>query len=526
MDVHLSHGRAAMPSTKIDDDVHVNARASIASVVVASIAITINHLPVLGVRAFALGGLLIGLSLSLMLHYRARRRWPALVGYLLVSTWIVLGFGLYKGLWQGALPLYLGTFLASLSTSYPRPLLHGYAAELSGVIMSIAAAFVCVFGIRLARAARARARGVAAEKPSMRAHATVAGVVAVASAAVVAAFVSQARDRWVEPEAGVVRIGVLVPTSGPYALLGGSFVKAVEMARDDLRGTKYRYELVIRDPGPDPRKARRVIEDVVDHDRVDALLGGISLIGQVTKPVAAAARIAHTCVCTVASIGDGAYNFTNIPSPEAEGKRWVEEARRRGIHRVAVISQDYPSINNHVKAMEEAAGREEIAIASDRRFAEGTPSFGAMIADARATRPDVYYIEALPPLLDQLAAELHAAGVHEISSVVAPSLAERPEVFEGAWYTDSNLRDPRFKERFERRYPGVRFATHMMPYAYDSLKMLVDAFEHGENPAVHLRNLTSYEGTADRLTKEPGSGNFQSRPAVWVMRGGKPTLEN
>jgi ABC-type branched-subunit amino acid transport system substrate-binding protein len=346
----------------------------------------------------------------------------------------------------------------------------------------------------------------------------------VACAALVTGYVVNARDRWVEPRGGVVRVGVLVPTSDPYALLGGSFVKAVEMARDDLKGTRYRYELVIRDPGPDPRKARGVIEDAIAHDRLDALLGGISLIGQVTKPIAADARIPHACVCTVASIGDGAYNFTNIPSPEAEGKRWVAEARRRGIRRVAVIAQDYPSINNHVKAMEEAARGAGIAIASDRRFPEGTSDFRAMIAGARAASPDVYYIEALPPDLDQLADQLQGASIHDISSVVAPSLSARPEVFEGTWYTDSNLLDPAFKERFERRYPGVRFATHMMPYAYDSFRMLVDAFEHGENPAVHLRNLTAYDGTADRLTKERGGGNFQSRPAVWVMRSGKPTL--
>src|SRR5262249_26967828 len=124
------------------------------------------------------------------------------------------------------------------------------------------------------------------------------------------------------------------------------------------------------------------------------------------------------------------------------------------------------------------------------------------------------------------AAALGAAGIHSISSVVAPSLSDNPAVFEGAWYTDSNLLDARFRDRFEQRYPGTRFATHMMPYAYDSLRMLVDAFEAGENPAAHLRRLTSYDGTADRLTKAPGRGNFESRPAVWVMRNGKPTLMN
>jgi ABC-type branched-subunit amino acid transport system substrate-binding protein len=495
-------------------DVHRAARASLASVAAAAVVITINHLPVLGLRALGLGAGLLGAATVLLLRYRARRRWPALAGYLLVNLWIVAGFGLWKGLWQGALPLYLGTFLSWLSPAFPRPTVHGYLLETSGVTMFIASLFVATSALRLVRAVRAR---------PPRPRIPVWGAV-VASVVLIAGYAYADQDRWVPPAGGVVRIGVLVPTSGPYALLGGSFVKAVEMARDDLPPTKYRYELIVRDPGPDPARARAVIEDAIRSDRLDAILGGISLIGQVTQPLATRARIPHTCVCTVAAIGDGVYNFTNIPSPEAEGKRWVEEARRRGIRRVAVITQDYPSINNHVAAMEQEARRSGLTIAFDRRFPDGAPDFPAVIAEARATSPDVYYVEALPPHLDRLAAALGAAGIHDISSVVAPSLSDIPALFEGAWYTDSNLLDPSFKQRFQQRYPGVRFATHMMPYAYDSLRMLVDAFEAGQNPAVHLRRLTSYDGTADRLTKEPGSGNFQSEPAVWVIRDGKPAL--
>src|SRR2546428_1199136 len=165
--------------------------------------------------------------------------------------------------------------------------------------------------------------------------------------AMVGAYAATSRDRWVAPSNGIVRIGVIVPSDGPYALLGNSFVKAVQMAKDDLKDTKYEYALVIRDSGPDPVKAEDVIRRVITEDKVDAIVGGISLIGQVTEPFATKARIPHTCVCTVASIGDGAYNFTNIPSPEAEGALWARDAQKRGIEKIALITQDYPSINNH-----------------------------------------------------------------------------------------------------------------------------------------------------------------------------------
>jgi hypothetical protein len=101
---------------------------------------------------------------------------------------------------------------------------------------------------------------------------------------------------------------------------------------------------------------------------------------------------------------------------------------------------------------------------------------------------------------------------------------QSPELFEGAWYTDSNLRDIAFRTRFEQKYPGTRFATHMMPYAYDNLKMIVQAYERRENPAVYLRKLTTFDGTADVLRKPVGGGNFESMPAVWVISNGKTRL--
>ena len=150
--------------------------------------------------------------------------------------------------------------------------------------------------------------------------------------------------------------------------------------------------------------------------------------------------------------------------------------------------------------------------------------FTAIIAQAEVSQPDVYYVEALNPGLDLLAQQLTDAEIHNVASVVAPSLSDKTELFEGMWYTDSNLREMAFKQRFEEKYPGTRFATHMMPYAYDDLNMIVQAFERGQNPAVYLRNIRIYDGTAGTLTKQLGSGNFTSTPAVWVIANGKPTL--
>jgi ABC-type branched-subunit amino acid transport system substrate-binding protein len=255
-------------------------------------------------------------------------------------------------LW-GNTPVFVGTLLSSISTAYPKPVFGPFWFEISGILMFLGSLFALFYGIHLV--------------PTARYRTGLATMTVVAFASTVVAFVSTAKDAWLPPANNVVKVGVIVPTAGPYALLGDSFIKAVQVAKDDLKNRKYRYELVVRDSGPDPTKARDVITQVVNVDEVDAIVGGISLIGQVTKPLATKARIPHLCVCTVQSIGDGAYNFTNIPTPEAEATAWVHEAQRRSIRTLAIISQDYARINNHVKALKTEAARAGLVIASEIR---------------------------------------------------------------------------------------------------------------------------------------------------------------
>jgi branched-chain amino acid transport system substrate-binding protein len=494
---------------------HEAARRSLMSVMLTAVIITANHVYVLGPEAFGLGAVLLVGPLALLWWFRNTKSPVAFTGYLLMSLWIVVGFGLIKGLWGITLPLYLGSGLASLSTAYPRPTFGSYGFEATGLLMFIGSLFVAYYGYRLIESKRGAPILLRA---TARTSAVVAAVV------LLAAFTLVDRDRWTAPTDGVVRFGVIVPKTGPYAMLGNSFFKAVEMAQTDLQGTTYRYQLVPVDVGEDPAGARAAIQRAIRRDRVDAIVGGISVFGAVTRPLATAARIPHTCVCSQTWIGDGAYNFTNIPTPEAEAVLWVREAERRGIRRIALLTRENSSIQGHVRAVKVEAARVGLVISYEYVFTDSTTDFRPLIARARGSSPDVYYVETFEPQLSILARQLSEARIHNIASVVAPSVSEHRELFEGAWYTDSNLRDFAFRRRFEEKYPGTQFATHMMPYAYDDFNMLVQAFERGQNPAVYLRNIARYDGTAGTLTKKRGSGTFESSPAVWEIRNGRPAL--
>ena len=320
----------------------------------------------------------------------------------------------------------------------------------------------------------------------------------------------------------VIKIGVVVATSGPAGLLGKSFLRAIQLAKEETQNTTRQYDLTIEEI-PSPDKAEPAIEKLITTDRVDALIVGLSMSGEIAKAYATAAKIPLFCICSVGSVGDELYTFTTMPLAEDEASQWVAEARRRGIETIARLTQDYPSIDNHVRMLKAETAKVGISFTYEDRFELATTDFRSRITAAKATSPDVYFVEAFNPALDILGGQLHESGIHNLASVVAFSISDKPEFFEGGWYTDSYV-SPDFKARLDRRYPAVRLATHMMPYAYDSFKMLVQGFESGEDILPYFRRMTEYDGTAGKITKKAGTGNFRSAPAVWIIKSGRPTL--
>jgi hypothetical protein len=43
-----------------------------------------------------------------------------------------------------------------------------------------------------------------------------------------------------------IKVGAVVATSGPVARLGHSFVRASQLAKEDLDSSRYRYDLLIQ----------------------------------------------------------------------------------------------------------------------------------------------------------------------------------------------------------------------------------------------------------------------------------------
>jgi ABC-type branched-subunit amino acid transport system substrate-binding protein len=479
---------------------HLFARLSFAALALTLVFTSLRHVYRFGWVALAFN-LVTVLLLLMLLWYRSTRHSLAVWIYALVGTWVVTGFGLVDGLWAGTLSLY-GRYFFPNAGIFPRSAPRPFGFEAAAILASVTSVFALYYGFRFLRTI---------SRPLLL---------------IVPLVVIIAGSAWGISQKGsiagsddVIRIGVIVPTHGPAAPLGRAFVRAVELAKDK-RATHRRYELVIADSGTSPKETRASIERLVYQNNVKAIVGGISLSGQIVKPYATAERIPHLCVCSVQTIGDGVFNFTNIPLPEDESRRWVEEAQRRGIRKIAILAQTYPSIDGHIRALTKEVTRSDARIVYANRFPASTTDFRTMIDEARRAGPDVYMIEAFNPALDILGKQLSDAGIHNVASIVALAISERKDLFEGAWYTDSSVDDD-LRARFEAKYPDTPFVAHMIPYAYDSFNILVDGFESRRDIGDYVRGVTRHTGAAGTIERAAGSGNFRSRPAVWVITNGK-----
>jgi ABC-type branched-subunit amino acid transport system substrate-binding protein len=503
------------------------ANRSLLSVVLTAIVITINHWYRLGPLALVLGAVLLAVPAGFWLWFRRRRNRVALAAYLAMNVWIVVGFGLFKGFWKTVLPLAGGV-------SIPGPI----GMEVSGVLTMVGGLVVAYTASRLVAETRVR-EGSRLDRPQVRRAAFAARSTATLLVVLIGGWVgsfpvAQARAVGTTQSAhsdhstsaaladAPIKIGVIATTRGPAGLLGSSFLRSIQLAKEERPGTRRHYELAIEEI-PSPDQAEPAIRKLVQSDKVSALIVAMSMSGEIIKPYAAAGKIPLFCICSVGSLGDELSTFTTMPLAEDEASLWVAEAQRRGIKRIARFTQDFPSIDNHVRAIKADAEKAGLSFVYEDRFAPTTVDFRSAIAAAKAVGPDLYYVEGFNPVLDILGQQLRDAGVRNVASVVAFSISDAPDLFEGGWYTDSYI-SPAFKARLEQRYPGARLATHMMPYAYDSYKMLVDAFESGENPLSYIRRMTEFRGTAGTITKAAGTGNFRSAPAVWQITNGRPAL--
>jgi branched-chain amino acid transport system substrate-binding protein len=329
-----------------------------------------------------------------------------------------------------------------------------------------------------------------------------------------------------------VKVGIVGPLAGPFAVMGEQWRQGVESylaQHGDTAGGR-KIEVIYRDTGGDPSKAKQLVQELVVRDKVSFLGGfGLSPEASAAAPIVNQAKIPTflSHVASPALMSQSPYFIRmgqNIATPAQVAGAW---ALKNGKKTAYIAVADYaPGI-----AMQEAfrtyfSDRDGKIVGEDR-IPLNTVDFSPFAERIAATKPDIVAIFVPPgaPAVGFVKA-LAARGVMKTSIVIGQGEAEDPDLhlfddaikgFHSSIYYSSILDNPEntaFLATLKQKFGQDTLPSTFTLGAYDTMALvfkLLDAQAGQElNGPKEMEILKGYSWssprgkvTLDPATREP-----------------------
>jgi ABC-type branched-subunit amino acid transport system substrate-binding protein len=206
--------------------------------------------------------------------------------------------------------------------------------------------------------------------------------------------------------APTVKIGVLLPFTGPLGEFGAAFQKAADLAEEHLAAGGYPVEIVYGDTETNPTAAVEAARKLVDVDQVHAVVGAaassssLAVAESVTIPkgVPQISYASTSPLLTILPADEGQdFLFRTVPSDALQGVVLAGLAVEQGYTNVAILYVNNPYgqglKDNFQAAFEAAGGTVSAAVPHDE--AEAT-SYVAELRKAIEGEPEVLLALSYP----------------------------------------------------------------------------------------------------------------------------------
>ncbi|HZZ84130.1 MAG TPA: ABC transporter substrate-binding protein [Anaeromyxobacteraceae bacterium] len=289
--------------------------------------------------------------------------------------------------------------------------------------------------------------------------------------------------------AAPVRIGVILPRTGPEAPIGEEMANGIKLAQEDLKKSGLDVELVWEDDTGKPQIAMSAMERLATRERVSGVVGSYT-----SASTSAVARIAEKYKVPL---------LVPISSKDEitmQGQRWTfrinspasfyVQALLDLVHTVghprsaALIYEDTDFGNSAARSFKAAASKQGIAVLYEAPYSKGSPDYRSTLTRVRALKPDLifmvsYIADAI--LLMRQAQEigvqpqafLGAGGGFNLAQFAADRSISNHVITSTQWSED--VRWPGAAE-FARRYKE-RFgldSSHHGACSYESVRILAE----------------------------------------------------
>lgn len=339
-------------------------------------------------------------------------------------------------------------------------------------------------------------------------------------------------------ESEVIKVGAVLPITGPFEIYGQAVKKGVELAYEELQADpdfSGWLELTIVDSKGSPEIASAELEDQFGGGAI-AVIGGV-MSDEALEMVAVADRYNRVLISPSASnpqLTGISKNFYRVfPSDSREGTKMGNFAAKKLEMETVVIVAKADTYARGIKEVFQAEfernGGEVIEIIEYPSGAD----FSGLIDRVIALNPSGVYLAAFAEDIGMMIVELRGKGyrgrILTTSAYAAPAAIEQTGTpGEGVFLTqaafNADSEDPKVKafvEAFRAKYgldPDL-YSAH----GYDTLMVLVEGLRRGkvEPHALWLamRGLRDFSGVTGTIQFDE-RGDVQKFPRVYVVEGG------
>jgi ABC-type branched-subunit amino acid transport system substrate-binding protein len=319
---------------------------------------------------------------------------------------------------------------------------------------------------------------------------------------------------------GQLKLGVLLPVTGPGAAIGSSMNQAIAMAVAEINGAGgvlgKPVAVAAADEGSNAATAAAGLHKLLDDERVDAVIGPLS--SRIALAVADTAAGAGAVLCspgasataTSSHPGDG-FLVRTMPSDALQAVALGQAISRTGLRTTAIIAPNDDYGHTFGANLRQELVRQANTVTSVTNYDPTASDFTAPVAAAGRDHPEAIAVIGLPDPGGKIIADLSAFGLKppgtaifvsdgmrtaSLFDVVQPGHPESVAGIQGTAPAVQPAPGSWFDSAFQSFAPGV--ANLYGAYAYDCANLIALASQ-----AAGTDDATAFK---DRIASNTRSG--------------------
>ena len=331
-----------------------------------------------------------------------------------------------------------------------------------------------------------------------------------------------------------VKIGVLLPLTGPSANQGQDALNGLNMKLDEIKTRQgLGIKLVVEDDQSDPKTGLSAFQKLASVDRVPAVIGPIS--SPVVLAISSQAERSNIVIVaigasspTISQAGDYIFRHCLLAERQAiEIARYCSE--KLGSPKVGFLYINDETGMGYVNAFRREYKRLGGRIVAEETFDRGARDYRTQLIKLKAAGAEVLFSPGIPTSTGYILRQ--SADIGYRCKVLAGYGVEGQDVItiagseaERLIYTSFPY-DASFTRLYQKRYGKQPSASAGL--AYDALGMVADCLAKGERNGTQIRDylysVNNYTGVTGKISFDR-NGDTQKEPIVfYTVKAGKFT---